>query len=467
MRQTTVLCAVVIVLGALAGVSAGQDQVSPIEEVLRELQRLRERVGNLEKRHETDQERIRRLEDRLGTAEPNPSQQPPPSQGQATPPVLEPTRPAAPARSTDLTLTLPPATGLGQGNLLNPRITAIFDLGGSLSTNQKNKALNRFNLREAELDFRAAVTPWSDGVLILAIGEEIEETADGIEIDTVFELEEGYINFHTLPFDLTFKAGKFRNAFGRNNLLHTHALPQVTRPLAVRSFLGPEGLATVGGSLSWLVPNPWDKYIELTAEVVNANGGEESPILAGPNADNPAFIGHLKFFDDVGDTGSIELGGSYLYARTSDDDDFDANVFGLDATYQWLDPEAPDFRSLLLHSEFFWAQNDIQDSAFGTFRNNSFGYYAFGQYQFDKNWYAGVRFDYTEFPNVDVRGPEDSDWAVSPYLTWYLSEFLRFRLEYQHREFDLGGAWDDEDNLLFGLTFSIGADPPHPYWVNR
>ena len=215
------------------------------------------------------------------------------------------------------------------------------------------------------------------------------------------------------------------------------------------------------------MPNPWDKYSELTAEVVNANGGEESPILAGPNADNPAFIGHLKFFDDVGDTGSIELGGSYLYARTSDDDDFDANVFGLDATYQWLDPEAPDFRSLLLHSEFFWAQNDIQDSAFGTFRNNSFGYYAFGQYQFDKNWYAGVRFDYTEFPNVDVRGPEDSDWAVSPYLTWYLSEFLRFRLEYQHREFDLGGAWDDEDNLLFGLTFSIGADPPHPYWVNR
>ena len=181
MRRITVFFTMVIVLGALADVSAGQDQVPPIEEVLRELQLLRERVGNLEKRHETDLERIRRLEERLSPTKPKPPLQPPPQQRQVAPPVLEPTRPAARARSTDLTLKLPPATGLGQGNLLNPQITAIFDMGGSYSTNRDNKALNRFNLREAELDFRAAVSPWSDGVLILAIGEEIEETADGSE----------------------------------------------------------------------------------------------------------------------------------------------------------------------------------------------------------------------------------------------------------------------------------------------
>ena len=142
-------------------------------------------------------------------------------------------------------------------------------------------------------------------------------------------------------------------------------------------------------------------------------------------------------------------------------------MFGLDATYQWLDPAAPGTRSLLFQTEFLWAANDIEDSPFGTFRNDSFGFYAFGQYQFDLNWYAGVRFDYTEFPGVEVRGPADSDWAVSPYVTWYLTEFLRFRFEYQHREFDFLGASDDEDNLLFGLTFSIGSHAPHPYWVNR
>ena len=466
MRRAFNLGAMIFALTVPVGVSVGQDAPPTLKDVLEEVRRLRERVDILDQQHTADQARILQLEKRQNKVEPKPPLQPPPAEKQSAPSLMETALPAAPGQST--VVTLPPAIGFGQGNLLNPQLTVIFDLGGSYSTNENNKALNRFNLREAELDLRAAVTPWADGVLILAIGEEIEPVAGGgITVDTVFALEEGYINFHTLPFDLTLKAGKFRNAFGRNNLLHTHALPQVTRPLAVQSFLGPEGMATVGGSLSWLVPNPLDKYIEFTVEVVNADGGDESPILAGPNADNPAFVGHLKYFDDIGDTASIEIGGSYLYAHTSDDDDFDANVFGLDVSYQWLDPEAPDFRSLLLHSEFFWSRNDIESSPFGTFRNSSFGFYAFGQYQFDKNVYGGIRFDYTEFPSVAVRGPGDSDWAISPYVTYYLTEFLRLRFEYQHREFDQGGTWNSEENLLFGLTFSIGADPPHAYWVNR
>ncbi|MCI0675423.1 MAG: porin, partial [Phycisphaerales bacterium] len=339
--------------------------------------------------------------------------------------------------------------------------------GASISTNGDNKALNRFNLREAELDIREAIAPFADGVLIIAIAEEIEEEPGGITVDTAFELEEGYINFHTLPYDLQLKAGKFRAAFGRNNLLHTHDLPQIDRPPAVQAFFGPEGLATLGVSTNWLVPNPWENFFEFTVEVVNADGGAESPILGGPNADNPAFLTHLKYFDDVGETGSFELGGSYLYARTAAASDFDANVFGLDLTYKRLDPDAPDFRSLLFQSEFFWASNDIAESALGPFRNDSFGMYAFAQYQFHLNWYTGVRFDYTQFPNSEIFGPDDALWAVSPYVTYYLSEFLRLRFEYQHREFEMAGDRDNEDNFLFGLVFSIGSHPPHPYWVNR
>ena len=131
------------------------------------------------------------------------------------------------------------------------------------------------------------------------------------------------------------------------------------------------------------------------------------------------------------------------------------------------DPETPDARSLLVQSELLWAKNDIPDGDPVPFRNDSFGMYAFAQYQWDQNWYGGVRFDYTELPNSERFGRDDQQWAVSPYVSHYLSEFLRIRVEYQHIESEMDGRWDREDNFLFGLTFTIGAHPPHPYWVNR
>jgi hypothetical protein len=445
-------------LAAFPSPGLAQEQEPSQEEVLRELRRLRERVDRLERQHEKDQQRIRRLEGRPAEPPPEPPERPPA-------PALPPAE--IPPETTDLTLVLPPESIAGQGNLYNPQITAFFDMGFSLSTDDDDPRFNRFNLRETELDIRAAVAPWADGLLVLAFGEHFHEENGETDIETEFEVEEAYINFHTLPWDLALKGGKFKNTFGVNNLLHTHDLPQVDRPLVVQAFLGDHGLATIGASLSWLVPNPFDRYIELTGEIFNADAGHHSPILDGADADNPAFLVHLKYNDDAGEYGYFEIGGSYLYARTSDDHSFDANIFGLDATLMLPDANAPDLRSLLIQSELFWAENDIEDAGFGPFRNDSFGFYAFAQYQFGLNWYTGVRFDYTEFPSVEVRGPGDEDWAISPYLTWYLTEFLRLRFEYQHLESKTSGSWGDDENFLFALTFSIGAHPAHPYWVNR
>jgi hypothetical protein len=355
----------------------------------------------------------------------------------------------------------------GQGSLLNPAITGFVDAGGSLSSDSDDEARNRFNLRETELDLRAAVSPRADGVIVVAIEEEIEADGDGTDIGLEFGLEEAYIHFHTLTEDLSLKAGKFRSAFGRNNLLHTHDLPQVTRPLAVQAFLGPGGLTTLGASLGWIVPNPWDRFVELTTEVVNADGGDESPLLGGPDAVNPAVLAHLKLFDDVGETGTLELGTSFLHGRTSGDRDAAGYLLGFDATYQWLAPEQPDSESLLIQAELFWSNSDFDDETLGISRDSRFGAYVFGQYQFARSWYAGLRYDYTEFPDLTVRERNDEDWAISSYLSWYVNEVLRLRLEYQHLERDAVFGEDHEDSLLLGLTFTIGAHPPHPYWANR
>ena len=445
-----------------------------VEELLKMYKDLQNRVETLEKQHQIDQQKLRDIQSQdksQTTTTPNSAaQKGNPDQRLTLRDIHEA---AAAARAAEVNI-LPQGNGaartLGQGNLYNPSITFFGDFGVSVSPNAHNdKTTNRFNLREFELDARAAIAPFADGIFIGTYGEEIADNGSGgVDIGTVTDVEEGYIDFHTLPFDLTAKVGKFRNAFGVSNGLHTHDTPQVDRPLALQEFLGPEGISTTGASLSWLVPNPADEFIELTTQFINADGGGESPILGGPNADNPAYLAHLKWFTDVGDYGSFELGGTYLYTHTAADSSFDANVFGLDATLKLPDPDAPDLRSFLLQGELFSAQNDIFDPVTSTgSRNSSLGAYLFGQWQFDKNWYAGIRGDYSEFPNSDIYGTSDYEWAVSPYITWYPAEFLRTRLEYQHKEILAGANSDSKDELMLQFTFVIGAHPPHPYWVNK
>jgi len=355
----------------------------------------------------------------------------------------------------------------GQGNLLNPEITVFVDLAGSVSSNEDNKAHNRFTLREAEFDFRADVAPIAYAVVNAAVHEEIEDQfSDDVDVSMEFGLEEGYLDVHTLPYGLATKAGKFRATFGRNNLLHTHDLPQSSRPLPVQAFLGHEGLVTVGGELAWLVPNPWDQYLESRTAVVNADAGEESPLFRGPSAANPAVVSHLKWFGDLTQSLSLEVGSSLLYVRPNDG--FDENLAGgADITWTWRDANSPDTRSAILQAEFFISRADSVSEGPAHQRRTHIGGYAFGQLQFHRNAYVGVRYDYTELPGLEESRKNDQDWAASGILTWYYNEALRFRFEFQHLDREIDGKRDSEQIPTLGATFYIGAHPAHPYWVNR
>ena len=64
------------------------------------------------------------------------------------------------------------------------------------------------------------------------------------------------------------------------------------------------------------------------------------------------------------------------------------------------------------------------------------------------------------------------EWAVEPYISFWPSEFLRFRLAYKHTArttqtidaFNLnGGSARNVDELLFQASFILGAHPAHPF----
>ena len=76
--------------------------------------------------------------------------------------------------------------------------------------------------------------------------------------------------------------------------------------------------------------------------------------------------------------------------------------------------------------------------------------------------FAGLRGDWVQAIDDDRL----DRWAVHPYLSYYLTEFLRVRVAFEHRWSDLAHE-DGRDTLLTELNFLFGSHPPEPFWVNR
>src|SRR3990167_2615457 len=198
------------------------------------------------------------------------------------------------------------------GNEFNPRITAFGDFTGRIDNgpvrNENNEEISdRFNMREVELDLRADVDPYAKGVLITALSQERPLQPASVAI------EEGYVLFTALSRGVSAKAGKFKNAFGILNQLHLHDLPQSTLPLPIQTFLGEDGMAEMGLSVHYIMPqkNP-DHVLSLTGEVFN---GENATQFVGVSSRDPAYLGRAKYYMELDPESFMELGTSYMNGK--------------------------------------------------------------------------------------------------------------------------------------------------------
>jgi hypothetical protein len=130
------------------------------------------------------------------------------------------------------------------------------------------------------------------------------------------------------------------------------------------------------------------------------------------------------------------------------------NLFGGDFTLIHTDPTGGFFNQLI-QAEAIYGVVDTSR----TDTSDAFGAYLLLQQQLNRDWYTGVRLDWTQNAVADTQ----EVWGVSPYMSWYWSEFLRFRLEYQYK----AGDTPTENNLYFQATWVFGAHPPHPYWAMK
>ncbi len=333
---------------------------------------------------------------------------------------------------------------------------------------------NRVFPREVELHLGGAVDPYIRGDIFLELSEEgeIEDGRARRRIEA--SIEEAYLTALTLPFGLQARMGRMRPHFGLLNTAHAHDLPQVDRPNALRNFLGEEQLKENGVELSWVAPLPF--YLELRAGAFN---GDNEISFGRGSIRNPLGIFRVKTFFELADAHALQLGASAGTGPNNDAAHGTRTVLaGADFKYKWKPLDRP-YRQFILAGEYLFSHRrrepeievdlGLEDGSFVLSRDerhhNRHGFYLFGDYQLDRRWFIGARFDWSQFPGtageidaLNRRGARE--WAVSPYLTFQVSDFFRLRAQYKRifRNFA-----KDADEVFFQATFTLGPHPAHPF----
>ena len=323
--------------------------------------------------------------------------------------------------------------------IFNPDIAVIGDFLGAAGRNAVNPS-PALEMHETEVSLQAIVDPYARADFFVAFG------AEGAEV------EEGFITFPTLPGGLLMKAGKLRAAFGKVNTLHNHILPRTDRPLVTNNLVGgEEGMGDAGISVARLVSNPWI-FLEATGEVYRGT----SEVFSSTTRGDLSYVGHLRGYRDLTDNANVDLGASYARGGSAlagelDEPRFHTDMWGLDAAVRWRPLQRAIYRSFLGRSELIWRRDERSAG-----RERTFGFYASGDYQLARRWFAGVRFDRAD--RVGDAGQQDSGQSAA--LTFWPSEFSQVRGQYRRIKYAEGPVANE---LLFQFLFSIGAHGAHTF----
>jgi hypothetical protein len=174
-----------------------------------------------------------------------------------------------------------------------------------------------------------------------------------------------------------------------------------------------------------------------------------------------SYLGHLRWYRTFRDAHSLQLGGSTYYHPAADEIP-SVNAHAFDILYRWKPLRQGEWKSFLLGGEVMFVPEAGPEAAdLDVLTRDPIGLSFFTQWQFDRRTYAGVRYDNTDTLRGGLRRT-----SVTPYLSYYFSEFLRFRVNYEHRWSDLEEE-DARNSAFLELNWVFGSHPPEPFWVNK
>jgi hypothetical protein len=294
---------------------------------------------------------------------------------------------------------------------LNPEISATGDIR---LVAREGRQRDNGVAREFEVALQSALDPYSSTKIFLTFEDE--------EIG----VEEGYIYWTGLPGRLRVDLGKMRQQLGDLNRWHLHALPETEYPLVYQRFLGPEGLTGIGFSLYTALP------VSLaggTHEVwVQGTTSQSDPLYAGGR--QPTLLLRLQNFWQLNRSTYVQLGATGT-GGNNDDVGLRSRLGGLDFRLTYRPPEAGTRREITFRAEGY----RLHATDLGT-TTNRYGTFVDLNAKLSRRWVLGSRYDWVEAP----RGADDTEWRLTPSVTWWESEFVFLRLEGEHRHTDLEGT---------------------------
>jgi hypothetical protein len=366
--------------------------------------------------------------------------------------------------------------GGAAAKVLNPDISVIGDFIGAVG-NHGGRATPSLEMHESEVGFQEVIDPYARADFFISFGEA------GVN------LEEGYITFTSLPAGLQLKVGKMRAAFGRVNTTHNHVLPWIDRPLVSQNLVGGEdGIDDAGLSLSRILPSPKGLFLEGTAQVFR---GDSTNVFSAVRRRDVAAVGHLRAYSDLSESTNIDFGASYARGH-SPFADGNNQLYGADATLRWKPLRRAIYHSFVARSEFIWARTSVAPAyltgtlaaPFGAATRSlakPFGFFVSGDYQVNRRWTIGSRFDRSERGQCLPTNPDTT--SACPYLlapgvnfsrgvpllqdtggsfqvTYVPSEFSLIRTQFRRAKYGEGLTANE---ILFQFQFSMGAHGAHPF----
>ncbi|MFZ0391356.1 MAG: hypothetical protein WAN36_12935 [Calditrichia bacterium] len=303
---------------------------------------------------------------------------------------------------------------------LNPEISVTGDLltrGFRETPEIAEEARSGFLMRVLGVHIQSNLDPFS------MAKASLEWSAEGVG------LAEAYLTWtNPLP-RLTLTAGKFRQQFGIINRWHEHALDQVDFPLPIVLYMGEEGLAQSGVSINYLSPLPIADASELTVQITNA---ANELLFSGEDFDFPSLLFHWKNYYDLSRSTYLEWGLSGL-AGPNDGLGFTfsrerswTTLAGADLSVSWQPAGREKYRGIIWRSELFRLNRQQYELPEVT----AWGGYTYLDFRLSRRFMAGIRGDIAQIPELEN---EDTFlWQISPCLTFWQSEFVYLRLQYNH-----------------------------------
>lgn len=455
----------------LSGILGHAQEKGDVEQIKKQLQQMQE---NFEKVQRDQREQIEGLKKQIEALQqthlPNTNAQP-----------GAPAQPPAPSETKFTSLAQPMTLARSGASFMNISFDALMDAGGSTVRNPSNALqlgdhdpINRgFTLPNSEIVLDGAVDPYFNG-----LADIVFKLDKGNE--TQVEAEEVYLQSSSLPYNLQLKAGQFFANFGRQNSQHPHQWAFVDAPLILTRTFGPEGFRNLGTQLSWLLPTPF--YTEAFLGVFDGSGNTSfsfrNPELEGMHGRTPigrALRGpgdllltpRIASSFELTDTQTLVVGASAALGPNDSGPHNRTEIYGLDAYWKWKPANAQaGFPFVSWQTEGLYQRFGAgADSATGLSAENlrDWGFYSQLLWGFRPQWVIGLRGDYVDGNSgaadlADVfRGER---MRVAPNLTWYPSEFTKFRLQYNYDDGELIGT---QHSVWLQMEFLLGAHAAHKF----